>query len=144
MNEKYIVYFISRTKKKMTSYIERRLKENEILDLVPSYGNILSALYNNSQKLTMKEIGNLVGKDKSTITVLVEKLVKLGYVKKEKSESDKRVTYVILTKKGLAVESKFKSISNEVYERAYLGFSDEEKETFLYLLKKINNNFDID
>ncbi|MCA1075880.1 MarR family transcriptional regulator [Clostridium bowmanii] len=97
MNDKYIIYFISKTKKKMTRFIEKALKEKGLDELVPSYGNILTVLFNNNGKLSMKEIGELIGKDKSTITALVNKLSKLGYVKKEKCIEDRRITYIIFT-----------------------------------------------
>ncbi|QUH18811.1 MarR family winged helix-turn-helix transcriptional regulator [Alkaliphilus sp. B6464] len=143
MNDKYIVYFISKTKKKMTEFIERELKEEELDDLVPSYGNILTVLYDNDGKLSMKEIGELIGKDKSTITVLINKLSKLGYVEKEKCQEDRRVTYIVLTEKGKSIEDKFNDISKKVYLTAYKNFSKEEKDIFLKLLKKMNNNFDL-
>lgn len=144
MNDKYIVYFISKTKKKMIRFIEKKLKEKGLNDIVPAYGNILTALYDNDGKLSMNAISKLIGKDKSTVTPLVNKLTKLGYVKKEKCKEDRRVTYVIITEKGREIEGKFYDISNEVYLTAYKGFSEEEKELLLKLLKKLNNNFDLD
>ncbi|MCT4621606.1 MAG: MarR family transcriptional regulator [Marinisporobacter sp.] len=144
MNDKYIVYFISKTKKKMTEFIQKELKEKELDDLVPSYGNILTVLYDNDGKLSMKEIGQLIGKDKSTITALVNKLLKLGYVEKERSQEDKRVTYIILTEKGKDVEGKFNDISKKVYLTAYKNFSKEERDILLKLLKKMNNNFNLE
>ncbi|MTI49121.1 MarR family winged helix-turn-helix transcriptional regulator [Sporosalibacterium faouarense] len=144
MKDKYIVYYISKTKKKMTDFIEKELKEKGLFDLVPSYGNILTVLYDNHGKLSMKDIVRLTGKDKSTITVLVNKLSKLGYIKKEKSEEDRRVTYVKITKKSKDIEDKFNEISRDVYSTAYNNFSSEEKEVFLNLLKKLNNNFNLE
>ena len=148
MNDKYIVYFISKTKKKMTRFIEKALKEKGLDDLVASYGNILTVLYNNNsnnnEKLSMKEIGDLIGKDKSTITALVNKLSKLGYVKKENCIKDRRVTYIILTEKGNSIEEKVNAISEKVNLIAYKNFSKEEKDIFLELLKRMNNNFDIE
>jgi DNA-binding MarR family transcriptional regulator len=142
MKDKYIVYFVSRTKNKMLRFIEDRLHENGLTDLIPSHGNILTALYENHGKLTMKEIAETIGKDKSTITPLVNKLLELGYITKEKNASDKRVTYIILTSKGKQIESRFSAISREVSSTAYKNFSREEKALFLRLLKKLNNNFD--
>lgn len=141
MNDKYIIYFISKTKKKMSEFIERKLKEKNLNDLVPSYGNILTVLYDNGGRLNMKEIGALLGKDKSTITALINKLIKLDYVIKEKSKTDKRVTYIVLTKKAREIEDKFNEISKSVNQTAYKDFTDEEKEIFLRLLKKLNTNF---
>ena len=90
----------------------------------------------------MKEIGNLIGKDKSTVTALCNKLINLEYVEKEKSKKDKRVTYIKVTQKARDIESKFNDISEKVYSRAYENFSLEEKKAFLKLLKGLNNNFD--
>lgn len=141
MKDKYIVYFISRTKKRMMDFIEKKLLEQNITDLIPSHGNILTALYQNDGKLTMKEIAKRIGKDKSTVTPLVKKLLNLGYIERRKCEKDKRITYIILTDKGREIESKYKNISKEVYKTAYKGFSQEEKVIFLSLLKKMNTNF---
>ena len=142
MNDKYIVHFISKTKKKMITFIENKLKEKELNDLVPSYGNILTVLYDNGGILSMKEIGSLIGKDKSTVTALCNRLINLGYVEKEKSKKDKRINYIKVTQKAKSIESKFNDISDEVYSRAYGNFTLEEKKVFLKLLKKLNNNFD--
>jgi DNA-binding MarR family transcriptional regulator len=142
MKDKYIVYFMSRTRNKMLQFIEEQLRKNGLDDLIPSHGNILTALYENDGTLTMKKIAETIGKDKSTITPLVNKLVELGYITKEKNQLDKRVTYIILTNKGKQMQEKFSNISNEVYRAAYKGFSAEEKEVFLRLLKQLNNNFD--
>lgn len=141
MNDKYIVYFISRTKKKMIQFIEQKLNEYEMNDIITSHGNILTVLYENEEKLTMSEIAKKIGKDKSTVTPLIQKLSKLGYIDKIRNEKDLRITYIVLTEKGKQLEHKFDAISAEVYETAYKDFTLEEKETFLRLLKKLNKNF---
>lgn len=144
MNDKYIVYFISRTKSNMIKFIENNLKENNLNDLIPTHGNILTALYESNKKLTMKEIAKKIGKDKSTVTSLVNKLINLGYLKKEQSTVDRRVTYISLTEKARDIEGKFNFISSQVKETAYKDFTDEEKEEFLRLLRKLSSNFKIE
>ncbi|MGB5823826.1 MAG: MarR family transcriptional regulator, partial [Proteocatella sp.] len=141
MDDKYIIYFISRTKQKMIKFIEQKLEEKGIDDLIASHGNILTALYENDGKLTMSQIAKKIGKDKSTVTPLIDKLLKLGYINKVRSEDDKRVSFIILTQKGVKLESEFNSITSQVYETAYKGFTPEEKKVFLQLLKKLNMNF---
>ncbi len=141
MNDKYIIYFISRTKGHMIKFIENKLKLNNLTDLIPSHGNILTALYESTEKMTMKEISKKIGKDKSTVTSLVRKLETLGYVKKEVSAIDKRNTYILLTEKARDLEPTFNSISDQVKETAYKDFTQEEKEEFLRLLKKLSSNF---
>lgn len=142
MQEKYIVYFVSKIKKKMLKFIERQLQEKGIEDIVPSYGNILTVLYDHNGSLSMKKIGELLGKEKSTITTLVNKLEKLGYVKKIKHNEDRRNTYACLTEKGRSVEMTFGEISREVQKTAYNNFTQVEKKELLRLLKKLSRNFE--
>ncbi|MBO3444624.1 MarR family transcriptional regulator [Clostridium sp. CCUG 7971] len=141
MNDKYIVYFISRTKANMIKFIENKLKISGLNDLVPTHGNILTALYESNGKLTMKEIAKKIGKDKSTVTSLVNRLIGLGYIEKEKCDKDKRVTYIKLTDKARSIEDKFNNISSQVKETAYSNFTEDEKKEFLRLLKKLSKNF---
>lgn len=141
MNDKYIVYFVSRTKANMIKFIENKLKTSGLNDLVPTHGNILTALYESNGKLTMKEIAKKIGKDKSTVTSLVNRLIGLGYIEKEKCDKDKRVTYIKLTDKARDIENKFNNISSQVKETAYNNFTDDEKKELLRLLKKLSKNF---
>lgn len=141
MNDKYIVYFVSRAKANMIKFIENKLKENNLNDLIPTHGNILTALYESDKKLTMKEIAKKIGKDKSTVTSLVNRLISLGYIQKEKCTKDKRVTYISLTDKACDIEDRFNFISSQVKETAYSNFTEEEKQEFLRLLKKLSSNF---
>jgi DNA-binding MarR family transcriptional regulator len=142
MKDKYIVYFVSKTKKKMTKFIEKKLIEKGLTDLAPSYGNILTVLYDNEGSLRIKDIGDLLGKEKSTMTTLINNLEKHGYVEKVRDENDRRNTYVRLTDKARRIENEFNEISAAVQERAYNNFSKNEKDELLRLLKKLNQNFD--
>lgn len=139
--DKYIVYFISRTKQKMTQFIQMQLKKQHLDELIPSHGNILTVLYENGDKMPLNEIAKRIGRDKSTVTLLVNKLVGLGYVEKVRDLQDKRVTFVQLTEQGYDLKPQFDHISAKVYETAYRGFSQEEKAQFLSLLKRVNQNF---
>ena len=141
MNEKYIVYFISKTKLFMTKFIEQELKTSKLSDLIPSHGNILTVLYEATEPVTMKDISNKIGKDKSTVTALVNKLVQLGYVTKEVATYDKRVTHVHLTEKAKQAKQTYDQISHRVQETAYQDFTEDEKKELLRLLKKLSLNF---
>ncbi|WP_099190358.1 MarR family winged helix-turn-helix transcriptional regulator [Tepidibacter mesophilus] len=140
----YIVGYISTTRKKYQKFLERELKEHNIENIVPSHGSILSVLYKNNGRLTMKEISQLIRRDKSTVTSLCNKLVSFGYIKKEKCKEDRRVTYITLTEKGTSIRPEFEKISKKLIDTAYKGFTKEEEEMFFYLINKINKNFDLE
>ena len=48
MEDKYIVHFISKTKASMIKFIENKLSKNGLGELIPTHGNILTALYENN------------------------------------------------------------------------------------------------
>ena len=121
--------------------IEKKVREYESF-LKPGLAKARNSLSFSSKRAVTVVNVRLIGKDKSTVTALVNKLSKLGYVKKEKCKKDRRVTYVEITEKSEEIEEKFNEISKDVYSTAYKNFSEDEKELFLKLLKKLNNNFD--
>ncbi len=142
MDNNYVVYSFNKVKKMMHQFVDQQIKSFDIKDLVPAYGDILTALYINEGQLKMNQISELVGKDKSTITVLVNKLADRGYVEKEKSKLDKRVTYIRLSKKAYEYENEFHTIASNVKNVAFKGFSPEEVENFMEYLHRMHDNFE--
>ena len=88
----------------------------------------------------MKEIADKIHRTKPNVTVLVNKLERLGYVKREDSKTDSRYTYIVLTQKGKKFEPVFKDISKKLNEKLYKNFSDNEYEKLETCLKKALNN----
>ncbi len=88
----------------------------------------------------MKEIAEIIDKDKSTITALINKLIALDYVKKDKDRKDNRISIISLSEKGKALKPLFKEISEKLREKAYQGISEQEKEILNILLMKLNKN----
>ena len=136
-----VVGLISSIREKSAQYINSQLREKEIEGLINSHGTILSILYDYDGKITMNEIGKIIGKKKSTLTDLIRKLVELGYITREKSEKDSRAVEINLTEKGLKFKPLFEEISNNLLEKTYKNFSEEEKETLMRLLNKIRKNY---
>jgi DNA-binding MarR family transcriptional regulator len=87
------------------------------------------------------EISAKIGRSKSTVTELINKLESSGYVTKINCRDDGRCVYVKLTDKGKAIQKDFEAISKKLMDRAYKGFSEEEKERLVKGLEKMRNNF---
>lgn len=131
-----------------TDYLDEQLKNQGMSEIAASHGFILFLLSQNKAKnsndlepMTMKEIARKIDKDKSTTTVLIRKLINLGYVHRNKDEKDIRYSYISLTQKGISFTDKMQTISKELSEKFYSGFTEEEKKTVFTLLKKIQSNF---
>jgi len=140
MNTKDIISLISKIREQVNLLIVSEMSEHGIDGIVTSHGDIIYALFKNS-KLTMAEIAEKIVKDKSTVTALVNKLVRLGYVIKERDTQDARVVYVSLTDKGKQLKPIFEIVSGAVLDVFYSGISENEKEELIRILNKIYNNF---
>ncbi len=141
MRTDVVIGVISNIREKSAQFINKELKDRGVEGLINSHGTVLSAMYDNDGKMTMNGIARFVGKRKSTITDMVRKLEKLGYVSREKSREDARVIEVSLTEKGWEFKETFKEISRELLDKTYAGFTEEEKEVLMGLLFKIRKNF---
>ena len=119
--------------------IVRELESRGIYGIVPSHGGILMLLFS-GEKYTMKEIADKIHRTKPTVTVLVDKLIDYGYVKREKSLNDGRITYLLLTQKGLALKPIFFAVSEKLNTLVYRGLSDAEAEYIENMLEKIKQN----
>lgn len=140
MKTNHIISLISTIREKANRFLVQEMSDRNITGLVPSHGDILVALFG-SASLTMKELANIIGKDKSTVTALVDKLVALNYVQKRKDEADNRIVHVSLTGKGRALQPDFEEISRGLLAIIYKDITDSEKEVLINLLTKIKSNF---
>ena len=140
MKTRDAVSLISKIKEKTSRFILTEMVSQGIHDLATSHGDIIYALYNH-QRMTMAEIAKKIRKDKSTVTALVDKLVRTGYVLKERDAADSRIVHVALTAKGEALKPAFEDISQRVLDTFYAGITDDERRELLRILIKIHDNF---
>ncbi len=133
------ISLISRIRENANKFICSELETNGIKGIVPSHGDIMAVLFKYS-KCTMKELASNIHRTKATLTVLVDKLEKIGYVKREKSSDDSRVTYITLTEKGIALKPIFEKISEKLNNLVFKNISEQEEEVLHKLLEKINKN----
>ncbi|WP_239615527.1 MarR family winged helix-turn-helix transcriptional regulator [Cohnella mopanensis] len=140
METRDIISLISKIREKVNRFIIAEMVKQGIDGIGTSHGDIIYALFK-KPKLAMADISNKINKDKSTVTALVDKLVRLGYVTKERDSEDTRVVYVALTPKGSELEPIFESISKEMLDTFYLNVSDKETAELLKILKKVYGNF---
>ena len=85
----------------------------------------------------MKDIADKIHRTRPTVTVLVDKLEKLGYLKREISKEDSRYTYIGLTKKGQDFKPVFEKISEDLNNMLYKNLSENESDILENLLQKI-------
>lgn len=121
------------------AFLIKKLKEHNFESLAPSHGDILYVLCK-YQKLTMKDIADKIHRTKATVTVLVDKLEKENLVKREKSTEDSRITYIVLTQKGIDSKLVFEKIAEELNTMLYKDFTRDEAKQLDLLLEKMLKN----
>ncbi|MED4040116.1 MULTISPECIES: MarR family winged helix-turn-helix transcriptional regulator [Niallia] len=124
----------------VNNLILSELNKHEINGISPSHGDILVCLYK-KDGLSVKELAERIHRTQPTVTVLVDKLQKLGYVVRIKSKEDSRVTLVNLTENGNELKPIFNEISEKINTAIYGDFITEEKEQLEQLLERILKRF---
>ncbi|SRR5574344_40952 len=135
------VFYSSRIRKAANKFIENELNKAGLKGIVPSHGDIIAFLLSNG-KTSMQEIAISVDRTKATTTVLVDKLEKLGLVRREKSTTDSRVTMVELTQLGYSYETKFQEVADKLNAKVYQGLTDKEADVLEALLVRVKNNIE--
>ena len=133
---KEMLSLVSKIHEKGNRFIIEELKNNGAKGLVPSHGDILVCLYKNG-KMTMKDIADSIHRTKPTVTVIIDKLEKLGYLKRVASDEDSRSTNIVLTQKGEDFKVTFEKISKDLNKMLYKNLSLEESELIEKLLRKV-------
>lgn len=98
------------------------------------YINVISQMHNP----TFVELANKLGFSKPSVTIMVNKLLDMGYVEKNRSHEDGRVFYISLTEKGKNIAKAFNDAQYKVVEHVATKLRDEEIDTLIALLTKIS------
>ncbi len=134
-----VIKSIYRLRTSIDNCLVRKIEQYGAKGLMVSHGNILAQLYK-SDKRPMSHIANNIGKCKSTLTVLVDKLEKTGFITRKASKEDVRIKNLCLTDKGKAFEKCFWHISEEINTALWRGFSPQEQAQFLSYLERMHAN----
>jgi DNA-binding MarR family transcriptional regulator len=116
------------------------LGKHGIEGIAPSHGDILMYLYEKNG-VSVKELAEKIHRTQPTVTVLVDKLEKLGYIDRIKSQEDSRVTLIKLTENGSQLEPIFRGISEKLNHVIYGDLDITEKEQLEDFLERILNRF---
>lgn len=91
------------------------------------------------KEITISELCDEMSLAKGTVSGIVQRLENADFVKKVKSENDKRNTYVTFSKKGLEFAKEFRYTINESFDEVFKNFTKEEMDEAKVSLKKIRD-----
>lgn len=130
---------VSALRHSMNEFLIKRMRKAGWKEISPSHGGIIYVLLT-YKILSMKEIAQKVKRDPSTVTTLVNKLVKLEYAEYTKNPNDLRSKQVSLTDKGKELYDEFYSISMDLTNDLLENIQDDEIDAFINTMEKMNKN----
>jgi DNA-binding MarR family transcriptional regulator len=101
---------------------------------------VLAFLFSQARPVPIKAVVEQVGRVKSTVTAMINTLERHGYVHKSACQTDNRVTYVELTRKGRRFRKDFDDISKLLLKRVYGDIEEKDRHKLVGQLEKIEQN----
>ena len=115
------------------------LKDYGIGELNSGQGRILFALWQ-EDNIPIRELSVKTQLTKSTLTTMLKRLDKAGFLTRNSVEDDERIVIVKLSKKSKNLQKKYIDVSKKMTEVFYGALTEEEIDQFEEYLKKILNN----
>ena len=105
-------------------------------DLEGARGRIIFTLWG-KDGVPIKSLCEKTSLDKSTLTGIIDRLERDGYIERKPSETDKRSTLISLTGKEAEFSKYIQKVSDKMNGIFYKGFTDDEIIQFEGLLERI-------
>jgi len=134
-----LIYLIFTAQQKLRTHLSNMMiREN--VKVTPAQAGILFLLSEKDGR-TMSELSQILSIDNSTITGLVDRLEKMGLVRRKASPSDRRASHVHVNPEGIEEMNKAKRIVRKVNQEIKNGFTVEELESFKKILRSFFQRF---
>jgi len=131
-------YLISKINQVAGRIFNKMLKDNEI-EINRAQGKIMFALWK-KDGITIKELAKETSLSKSTMTPMLDRLEKMGYLLRVPSKTDRRTIQIERTAKDKKMQETYNDVSKEMTEITYKDFTvDEIKEFEDYLVRVFDN-----
>ena len=117
---------------------ESELKKSQFNDLSITEMHTIEAI-GMYKKKTSSEVAKELSITVGTLTVAINNLVKKGYVERLRSEDDRRVVKLGLTKKGKLLFRVHQHFHREMVKNILKGMEQEEEQALLSALKNLHD-----
>ena len=137
--EDRLIFLISRVYQKLINNLQKAFTKSGIEVTPVQIGLLFFLQKNDGSSLTQISQGLML--ENPTVTGLIDRLEKSGYVKRSDHPNDRRVWLVYLTEKGNKVANRALPIVKKLNEQIKKGYSEEEIESFKKVLTGVFNKF---
>ena len=130
---KHICFNLGRVMRRVYDYYDQRLST---FDLTPSQFFVFSALCM-GDGITVGEIGERVYLDSSTLTGIIDRMERSGYVERRPNPADRRSVLVYLTPKARELSPRILEFADELDATLRKPFSRQEMKDFESVLRAL-------
>lgn len=138
-----VLSLAARLREAANRFLVDELERAGLSDITTACGDIFSALFAGGP-MTLTRWQSASAARRRRPSVMVDRLERLGYVRRMVSPKDKRALQIELTEAGKAFEPQMNAIGKKLNERLLAGFTDEEVESLSALLLRALENFESD
>jgi len=104
--------------------------------------NTILVIGHGSETKKMSEIANTLGVTFGTPTVTIDRLIKKGYVIRQRDEEDRRQVFISLSESGVNVFKSIVQLRNKIAEKIFGVLDIEERKALIDILSTLNSHFD--
>ena len=133
-----VIYLMSEISSLVQSDIEQLFKQEKLKITVEQF-SVLAILWY-EEGINQQTVANRLNRDKTTITRIVERMVKKVLIVQVPDQLDKRNKRLFLTEKGRSLQQKSIESSGSVYVKALKNIEKTEHKNLIEILTRIYNN----
>lgn len=134
-------YLISRIKQVGTRIFDRMLAQSGIDSFNGAQGRILYVLWQ-QDGITISSLSAKTSLANTTLTAMLDRMEMLGLIVRKPDPADRRSRLIALTEKARSLQGDYANISQQMNERYYAGFTDEEIVVFEGYLQRVLSNLE--
>ena len=121
---------------------QHHFRANALLEAIGLYRGqppVLFALWE-QEGLTHTELAERLHNTPATITKMLQRMEKAGFVQRRADANDQRVSRVYLTEAGRAIQARVQAVWDTMEAETFAGFTDEERLLLRAFLQHIRQN----
>jgi len=134
-------FLISQIKQVQARVFQWLLQDCGVEEFNGPQGHILYVLWQ-KDGVPIVELSQKTGLAKNTLTAMLGRMEDGGLIERRSSESDKRQSLIVLTKKAKELQGKYDDVSQKMNMIFYQGFSSQEAKQVDGYLDRILENLE--
>ena len=128
-----LIFLVFTAQQKLRTYLKNAMSGNGVT-ITPAQSGILFLLKKKDGQ-TMSELTQVLSIDNSTLTGLVDRLERAGFVTRNAGRLDRRASHVFITDRGGEEIDRAQAVIRRVNEQIKADFTESEVNAFKKILK---------